>query len=158
MSAAIMVLASPSVAIAGLVQATMDDLKKAIVDQLEPVEIPVRHYFGGGVYARVIDIPKGTVLVGDIHKHTNINLVLKGHIEIRGGGVAQEFKAGDVIVSPPGTQRAGYALEDTVWATVHGTDETDLEKIRAQFICSTHAEYLEFCESLKLEGGSSCLG
>jgi len=44
----------------------------------------------------------------------------------------------------PGTKRIAEALEDCVWITVHGTDETDVELIEKTFIAQTEQEYLEF--------------
>jgi hypothetical protein len=50
-----------------------------------------------------------------------------------------------------------YAHEDTVWTTVHATDETDVEKIEALFVVGTEAEYLAYCETLRIEGEKQCL-
>lgn len=130
----------------------METLAHHIQQELAPVELPVKHHFSHGVYARELTIPAGTMLIGKIHKHENLNIVLRGRIAIHCNGEAREFEAGDVIVSPPGTQRAGYALEDTVWMTVHGTDETDLERIEDMFIAKSYDEYLSFCDTLKLKG------
>lgn len=44
------------------------------------------------------------------------------------------------MVSPPGTKRALFAHEDTVWTTVHVTDETDLKKIEEVVIAESYAE------------------
>lgn len=130
----------------------IDTLKRAITSELKPVEFPTEHYFSKGVYGRKITIPAEHVLVGKIHKHQNLNIVLRGRISIYTEEGIREFKAGDVIVSPPGVQRAGYAIEETVWMTVHGTDETDLDVIEETFIAQTYPEYLAFCETLKLKG------
>jgi hypothetical protein len=50
------------------------------------------------------------------------------------------------IVAPAGARRAAIALEDVVWTCMHPTDETNLEKIEAQFTAATPAEYLEFIQ------------
>ena len=39
-----------------------------------------------------------------------------------------------IKVSKPGTQRAGLALEDTILATIHRVDTTNLEEIVSEFI------------------------
>ncbi len=121
------------------------------------VEIPVRNYFSHGVYAREITIPKGTVLTGKIHKYANLNIMSKGDMSVLTEEGIVRVQAPFTIVSPPGTKRIAFAHEETVWTTIHGTEETDLGKIEAHFIAQTEAEYLEFCEMLKL-GGSKCLG
>jgi quercetin dioxygenase-like cupin family protein len=122
--------------------AQIQELEKSIRTDLEPIELPVKHHF----------IPAGTVLVGKVHLFDNLNVVLRGRIAIYTEAGLREFEAGDVIVSPAGVKRAGYAIEDTVWMTVHGTDETNVDLIEQQFVANSYEEYLAFCESLKLKG------
>lgn len=125
--------------------------------KLGTIEIPVKHYFSQGVYAREITIPKGTVLTGKIHKYSQLNILSKGDISVLTEEGIKRVQAPFAIVSPPGTKRVAYAHEESVWTTVHGTEERDLEKIEAHFIAQNNAEYLAFREMLKLEG-SKCLG
>lgn len=49
-----------------------------------------------------------------------------------------DIEAPYTFVSEPGTKRAVLALEDTLWTTVHVTDETDLEKIEEYVIAPTY--------------------
>lgn len=116
------------------------------------IELEVRHHFSEGVYARELIIPKGTVLVGKIHKKENLNIVTKGLLHVVTEEGLKTMQAGDVVVSPRGVQRAGYALEDSVWITVHGTHETDLEKIEAEFVAQDEAEYLAYSKVIEIEG------
>lgn len=117
-----------------------------------PVEIPVKHYFSEGVYAREIIIPKGTIVLGKIHKFSQLNILSKGdHSVLTENGVIR-IQAPFTIVSPAGTQRIGYAHEECIWTTIHGTRLTDLEKIEEHFIAKDYQEYLEFVE------GRLCLG
>jgi hypothetical protein len=50
----------------------------------------------------------------------------------------EHLKAPLSMISSPGTKRAIIALEDTVWITVHVTNETDLEKIEDYVIAKTY--------------------
>jgi quercetin dioxygenase-like cupin family protein len=95
---------------------------------------PVDHVFADGVYARCMNIPKGTMLTGKIHKTQHLNIVAKGRILVATEDGTKEISAPCIFVSEPGTKRAGYALEDTVWINIHVTDETDLDKIEEQVI------------------------
>lgn len=97
-------------------------------------ECPVRHFFSNGVYARELTIPKGFVLVGKIHRYPHLNIISKGRIRVSTEAGVQEIEAPYTFVGTPGVKRAGYALEDTVWTTIHATEETDLEKIEAVMI------------------------
>ena len=53
------------------------------------------------------------------------------------------------IVSPPGTKRLAFAHTDTVWTTIHGTDDQDLEKIEKHYIAHTEQEYLDFVKKME---------
>jgi hypothetical protein len=122
------------------------------------IEIPVRHYHSQGVYAREIFIPKGTLLTGKIHKYQQLNIMSLGHMLVLVDDRVIEVKAPFTIVSPPGTKRIALALEDTVWTTIHGTDETDLEKIEAHFIAQTDDDYQAFVEQMKVPELEPCRG
>lgn len=116
------------------------------------VEIPVKHYFSQGVYAREIFIPAGTILTGKIHKYSQLNILVIGEMDVLVEDEVKHVKAPFTVVSPPGTKRIAKAVSDCIWITVHGTEETDLDKIEHHFIAENEDEYLTFCEQLKLAG------
>lgn len=118
------------------------------------VEIPVVDFFAGGVYGRQVTIPAGTVLVGKIHKHPQINVLLKGVIQVATEDGVQTLSAPQTFISPAGVKRAGLTLEDTVWITFHGTTSTDLEVIESEFIAPTYEEFEQFKLGAKYELGS----
>lgn len=115
-------------------------------------DIPVKHYFSEGVYAREIFIKKGTTLTGHIHKYSQLNILSKGEISVSTEDGIKRISAPFTIVSPPGTKRVAYAHEDCVWTTIHGTHEKDIDKIESQFIAKNQSDYLEFCNSLMIKG------
>lgn len=136
---------------------------EALMRNAPQAEIPVTHHFANagtkrGVYAREIFIPKGTVLTGKIHKYEQINIMSRGEMSVLTEEGVKRVRAPFTVVSPAGTKRIAYAHEDTVWTTIHATDETDLEKIEAAFIAKSDAEFLEFCEAQRLPGEQKCLG
>lgn len=97
-----------------------------------PIEPTI--YSADGVYAREIFIPKGTVLVGEIHLKAQINVVSKGKIRVATEEGVREIEAPCTFVSPAGTKRAGYVLEDTVWTTFLPTDKVSDEEVYEEFI------------------------
>lgn len=93
------------------------------------------HHFADGIYARELRLPAGTALTGKVHRTRHINIVSRGRILISAvGEESREVVAPACFVAEPGCRRAGFALEDTVWTTIHATHETDLEKLELQLI------------------------
>lgn len=117
---------------------------------LPQVDLEVVHHFAKGVYARELRIPKGTVLTGAIHKFENLNILSKGDLTVLTENGPQRVRAPFTVVSPPGTKRAAYAHEDTIWTTVFGTDERDPDKIVDHFTTASEQEFLTHRDALLL--------
>src|SRR5438309_9719753 len=86
--------------------------------QQPQVSIPVQHYFSQGVYAREITIPADTILTGDIHKFTQLNILSKGRMHVYTEDGIKEVEAPFTVVSPPGTKRIAYTITECVWTTI----------------------------------------
>lgn len=117
------------------------------IGKCEQVEFEVINHFSNGVYARELHIPKGTVLVGKIHKHENLNIISKGDISVLTEEGVKRVTAPATVVSPPGTKRVGYAHEDTVWTTIHATEETDVDVIEKLMIAETFSDVVTIEDS-----------
>jgi len=122
--------------------------------KLPQIAIETNHYFSKGVYAREIKAPSGSILIGKIHKHENLNILSQGEISVFSIDGMSKIKAPATIVSSPGVKRVAYVHDDVIWTTIHGTDETDLDKIEEEFIAKTYddVQYLSNSEEKK------CLG
>ncbi len=114
----------------------------------------LRHIFAPGSYAREMTIPKGTLIIGKIHKHAHLNIISKGKVRVATEFGPIYFEAPHTFVSEVGTKRAVYALEDTIWTTIHVTEETDLAKIEDYVIAKSYEELeaLGLSPSAKIEG------
>ena len=123
---------------------------EALMVQQPQVDLKVEHYFSDGVYARALEIPKGVMLTGRIHKFQQLNILVKGKMKVLVGDYYKTVEAPFIVVSPPGTKRIAIALEDCVWITVHGTHETDLELIEKTFIAQSEQDYLDSDKQLRL--------
>ena len=108
--------------------------------KMETIDLPPTHYFAKGLYARSISIPKGVLLTGHIHKTEHLNIVAKGVISVVTEWGSKILHAPHVFVAPAGAKKVGYALEDTVWITVHATKEVDIDKIEEELIALDYAE------------------
>lgn len=115
----------------------------------DQLELPPKHYFAPGVYAREITIPAGTALTGKIHKTAHLNILSQGDISVLTEEGMRRLQAPYAFVAPPGTKRAGYTHTDTVWTTVHGTQQTDLELLEDELIAASPEEYEAYVLHLK---------
>lgn len=115
---------------------------------------PLKHHFTDGIYTREIFIPKGSYVVGKIHKHEHPNFLMKGAVRvITEEGGFEEFEAPKFMISPAGTKRALYTLEDTVWITIHHNpnNKTNLDKIEDFVIAKDYREYNRFLKSREIK-------
>ena len=108
------------------------------MNTLEQADLPVNHHFAKGQYARELFIPKGVCLIGKIHKCEHLNIISKGDITVLTETGMKRIIAPYTFVSRPGTKRVGLAHADTVWVTIHATEETDLEKIEEEVIAASY--------------------
>jgi hypothetical protein len=100
------------------------------------IDFQVKHSFAPGMYIREMFIPKGSVVVGKVHRSECLNICPMGGIDIVSAAGDLRVVAPFTAVSAPGTQKIGFAREDTVWVNVFRTDETDIEKLEAQLVYS----------------------
>lgn len=116
------------------------------------IDIEPKHYHCEGVYAREINIPAGTALVGEIHLHDQINVVSKGKIRVATEEGIKELEAPCTFISPAGTKRAGFAITDTVWTVFHATTSIDQQEIKQEFIAPSYEDLDKQLENRKWLG------
>ncbi len=119
------------------------DLENVLL-QMPQVELELEHFFAPGVYARQITVPAGVVLTGYIHKTEHLCIVSKGAIEIRAEGETKLVTAPATFISKAGVKRAGYAIEDTVWTTIHATDCTDVPTLERELVVNSYEEFDQY--------------
>ena len=104
---------------------------------------PMDEKYGCGTYARQMFIPKGTLIFGKIHRHQHLNFIMQGEVKVFTEFGTKEYKAPCVFVSEIGLKRSVYAIEDTLWVTVHMTKhlgEENLSKMEEEVIAPTYEE------------------
>ena len=124
---------------------------EAAFKQMPQVEIPLRHCFGNKVYVREMTAPKGSIIIGKMHKFKQVNIVVKGDISVLTEDGWKRLKSGDMFESPAGIKRAGFTHEDTVWTTICGTEETEVEKAEDELTIGSYQEFLQY------KGNQLCL-
>ena len=120
------------------------------------LDLPLKHHFSDGLYARELFIPKGTLLTGKVHKFQQLNIMSKGDMSVLTEHGIVRVQAPYHVVSPPGTKRIAFAHEDTVWTTILATDETDIAKLEAHFVVDTDQEYAAFLEQARMKEIQQC--
>ncbi len=121
----------------------------------EGVDLPLKHTFAPGTYAREIFLPKGVIVVGKIHKHAHLNIISRGHVVVVTEFGLKEIDAREspvTFTSDAGSKRALYCYEDTIWTTIHTVQSTDLAEIEREIIAPDYHELDAFLarECLKL--------
>ena len=113
---------------------------------LPQVDIPLKHTFCGGMYARAAFMKKGETVTGAFHKQANLNIMVSGDITVvtdEGGARLTGF---NIVPSKAGVKRAAHVHEDTIWITILRTDLTDVAEVERLLVTTDYAEIL------KLEG------
>jgi len=120
---------------------------QAEMAKLPQVELETLHYFADGMYCRWLYRPKGTLIVGKVHKKEHFYLVIQGCVQVE----KTLYRAPSICVSAAGTKRAVLALEDSVCITIHRTDKTDLDEIEKEIVEDDPDALFDFRNHLKLK-------
>lgn len=108
---------------------------------------PVKHSFSDGIYVREIFIPKGTYIVGKLHKHAHPNFLMSGTVDLITEFGGKERLIGPLsMISKAGTKRALFAVTDCVWITVHEnkSNTQDLNELEKIVIADSYEDYDKF--------------
>lgn len=92
--------------------------------KLPQTQLPTSHFFADGMYCRFLPRPRGTLIVGKVHKREHFYIVASGTVRVSedDGATAIEYTAPTLLVSKPGTKRAVVAITDAVCMTIHRLD------------------------------------
>lgn len=110
--------------------------------EVEQAEIPVRHEFIGGIYARTMFMRKGIIATSKCHLVKHRVIVSFGKIAVVTDRIQEIIVAPCSFITYPGTKRALLALEDTVWTTYHETDCQDVETLENTLVVDSYDDYL----------------
>lgn len=125
---------------------------EAKLSPMPQIDLPLKHTFTTGVYMREIFLPKGSIVVGKIHRHDHVNFISYGDVTVLTKDGLKRIQGPCTMVSTAGTKRALYAHEDTVWTTIHANpdEERNLDKLES-FIIAKDYEALEHEKHVELE-------
>lgn len=101
-------------------------------------------------------IPKDSYVTGRIHKHRQVNVLLSGEISVLTEDGMVRASAPYIVESPPGTKRAAYTHEDSIWLTIVGIKDAETlspDDIDNLLTCRTYEEYERYCAE---QGNHEC--
>lgn len=99
--------------------------------------------YGCGLYGREMFMPKGTLVVGKIHKRQGLNFLLKGKIYVATEFGKTWYTAPCIIKGEANVKRVVFASEDSIFVNVHLTKhigEENLDKIEQDIVANDYKE------------------
>jgi len=119
---------------------------EATMLQLPQQNIEIRHQFSGGMYARSMLAPAGSLIVGEIYKKAHYVVLAFGWVtvvtETEG---EQHFRAPAMWAAPVGAKRVIRVIEDTLWTTVVATDALTPEDAMADVTVKSFEDLEDIC-------------
>ena len=136
------------------------DFQNVLVSNVDGVDIvthqdselfPLKHTFADGIYVRQMNMNKGSVVVGAIHKHLHVWFLLTGHISVVTEDNTEDYIAPCYVVATPGTKRVIKANEDSIFVNVHKnpTNSQDISFLEKDIVAKDFKEYEEYINKNK---------
>lgn len=99
--------------------------------EMPQVDLNEQHLFADGMYCRQVSMPKGSLIIGHVHKKEAINVLASGTILIktRVEDEWEEISAPFVNSTKGGMRKIIYVLEDAYFMNIFRTDNTTLDKL-----------------------------
>ena len=102
---------------------TLAEVKK----HLEPFnfvrDIPLKQLRGHHLYVREAKYPRGTLIIGRVHKYAHVFYIVSGKITIWDSTGKRTLTGPLLVESAAGIQRIGYAHTDVICMNMHGCAE-----------------------------------
>ena len=111
----------------------------------------IKHSFADQVYVRQMDMKKGSVVVGAIHKHLHVWFSLTGHITVATEDTTEDYIAPCYTVSTPGVKRVILANEDSIFVNVHKnpSNTQDIDQLEKDIVALNYEEYEKYINKNK---------
>jgi len=107
-------------------------------------EFPLKHSFADGVYIRQMNMKKGSIVIGAIHKDEHVWFLLSGNLTI-----GTQTQVEDYVISKPGTQRIIYSNEDSIFVNVHKnpTNNQNIKELENELVSINQTEYEKYVQT-----------
>ena len=135
----------------------ISELEKAVVEtdggmtgELLHQTNPVKHTFAGGCYIREIYNPANELIITKIHKKEHPFFLMKGEMSILTEDGIEHIKAPYQGITKTGTKRAIYTHEECTFITVHATENTTIEDVEDEVVCTKYEDLPQGCDVLDI--------
>ena len=108
----------------------------------------VTNHIVDGLYVRELLIPKGSLIISRVHKRPLVNVISKGEVVVIDSNGRNEYTAPCTFISPAGTQRVVFALEESVWNTAHITNVSDPDELVDDLTSDNYEEFISYSNQL----------
>lgn len=126
-----------------------EKLREALQPFDQQDQCPLFHSFASGMYTRLMGIPPHTTIVGKIHKHDHIFVLLKGELTIATPEGDAHYVAPAMFQAKAGTQRVVMTGELPALAgTIHATEITTVEEAETTMVCPDLPAFKEYISCL----------
>ena len=117
----------------------VDWLQDEMLQRFPGIQCETYHHFAPGIYIREMRAPKGALVTTYTHKTEYLSVCTKGSAVVWSlpSGETKRIDAPAVVPTQPGTRRVGYVYEDTIWLSIHATNETDIEVLERELFVET---------------------
>tara|TARA_R100000149_G_C5842901_1_gene114275 strand:+ start:316 stop:795 length:480 start_codon:yes stop_codon:yes gene_type:complete len=122
---------------------------KSLVRESDTIE--VINEFTNGVYMRRMDVMKGTLIVGAVHKEKHSWFLMRGVVKVADAGSVSYIEAPYYTLSDPGTQRVIEVVEDAIWVNIHSNPDNgqDIDIIEKRLFSFNMEEYKKHLNNKK---------
>jgi hypothetical protein len=97
-------------------------------------ELPLEHFICNKTYVRQITLPKDMILTGKVHNFDHTSILSKGEVTIMTSEGTTRIKAPATWISKAGTKRLIYVHEETIWSTIHQSENTQVEDLENELV------------------------
>jgi len=119
--------------------------ERALKEAGDTVEAELTHEFEDGHYFRTMQLKRGQLIVGAIHRFEHVCFISKGYVSIFDEDGRVDAWAPYAFIAKPGTKRVIIAHLDTTWTNIHKTDLTDIAEIERTLVTDSY-DALEYKE------------
>lgn len=116
---------------------------------LPQIDLNPVHYFAKGLVARELFMPKGSAVFGHIHIDEHIVVIPYGDVTVTTDDGTCRHVGPCTFVGKPGSKRALFMHEDTLWIAINPTDAKTREEAEAKVVVKTREQFLAIQEERK---------